>query len=157
MKPSYLLGDQVSWQVAVTCFVLKISLEGRNLFYFCLIVTEQYEPVYAKWTTERCAICRWVEDWDDNKIIICNRYFHHCSWSLPEVLELLWIYDNFVLTYEASKEEKLITLYALVRCAGAKLQSTKSAMGQRMSRILLLGFVESVKLPILRENVASVQ
>ncbi|WJX85718.1 RING-type E3 ubiquitin transferase [Trifolium repens] len=34
---------------------------------------EKYEPVYAKWTTERCAICRWVEDWEDNKIIICNR------------------------------------------------------------------------------------
>ncbi|GAV66205.1 PWWP domain-containing protein/SET domain-containing protein/PHD_2 domain-containing protein/zf-HC5HC2H_2 domain-containing protein [Cephalotus follicularis] len=34
---------------------------------------EKYEPVYAKWTTERCAVCRWVEDWDDNKIVICNR------------------------------------------------------------------------------------
>ncbi|VFQ67549.1 unnamed protein product [Cuscuta campestris] len=34
---------------------------------------ENYEPVYAKWTTERCAVCRWVEDWDYNKIIICNR------------------------------------------------------------------------------------
>ncbi|KAK4786720.1 hypothetical protein SAY86_010553 [Trapa natans] len=34
---------------------------------------EQYDPVYAKWTTERCAVCRWVEDWDYNKIIICNR------------------------------------------------------------------------------------
>ncbi|CAN0884773.1 Histone-lysine N-methyltransferase ATX3 [Linum grandiflorum] len=34
---------------------------------------EKYEPVYAKWTTERCAVCRWVEDWEDNKIIICNR------------------------------------------------------------------------------------
>ncbi|CAK7324163.1 unnamed protein product [Dovyalis caffra] len=34
---------------------------------------ERYEPVYAKWTTERCAVCRWVEDWDYNKIIICNR------------------------------------------------------------------------------------
>ncbi|XP_020674118.1 histone-lysine N-methyltransferase ATX4 isoform X1 [Dendrobium catenatum] len=34
---------------------------------------EEYEPIYAKWTTERCAICRWVEDWDYNKIIICNR------------------------------------------------------------------------------------
>lgn len=32
-----------------------------------------YSPVYAKWTTERCAVCRWVEDWDYNKIIICNR------------------------------------------------------------------------------------
>ncbi|KAG6649956.1 histone-lysine N-methyltransferase ATX5-like isoform X2 [Carya illinoinensis] len=34
---------------------------------------EKYEPVYAKWTSERCAVCRWVEDWDYNKIIICNR------------------------------------------------------------------------------------
>ncbi|XP_057454792.1 histone-lysine N-methyltransferase ATX3-like [Lotus japonicus] len=34
---------------------------------------EKYEPVHAKWTTERCAICRWVEDWEENKIIICNR------------------------------------------------------------------------------------
>ncbi|TYJ38514.1 hypothetical protein E1A91_A05G448400v1 [Gossypium mustelinum] len=34
---------------------------------------EKYEPVRAKWTTERCAVCRWVEDWDYNKIIICNR------------------------------------------------------------------------------------
>ncbi|KAJ6841016.1 histone-lysine N-methyltransferase ATX4-like [Iris pallida] len=32
-----------------------------------------YDPIYAKWTTERCAVCRWVEDWEDNKIIICNR------------------------------------------------------------------------------------
>ncbi|XP_026441028.1 histone-lysine N-methyltransferase ATX5-like [Papaver somniferum] len=34
---------------------------------------EKYEPVHAKWTTERCAVCRWVEDYDYNKIIICNR------------------------------------------------------------------------------------
>ncbi|KAL2951624.1 hypothetical protein AAZX31_19G062800 [Glycine max] len=34
---------------------------------------EKYEPVCTKWTTERCAVCRWVEDWDYNKIIICNR------------------------------------------------------------------------------------
>nr|XP_010924863.1 histone-lysine N-methyltransferase ATX4 isoform X2 [Elaeis guineensis] len=34
---------------------------------------ESYDPVYVRWTTERCAICRWVEDWDYNKIIICNR------------------------------------------------------------------------------------
>ncbi|GMJ06454.1 Arabidopsis TRITHORAX 5, SET domain group 29 [Hibiscus trionum] len=34
---------------------------------------EKYEPVHVKWTTERCAVCRWVEDWDYNKIIICNR------------------------------------------------------------------------------------
>ncbi|XP_010433292.1 PREDICTED: histone-lysine N-methyltransferase ATX4 [Camelina sativa] len=36
-------------------------------------LAETYEPVNAKWTTERCAVCRWVEDWDYNKIIICNR------------------------------------------------------------------------------------
>ncbi|KAL4557002.1 hypothetical protein LXL04_035172 [Taraxacum kok-saghyz] len=34
---------------------------------------EKYEPVNAKWTTERCAVCRWIEDWDYNKIIICIR------------------------------------------------------------------------------------
>ncbi|TKY64081.1 Histone-lysine N-methyltransferase ATX3 [Spatholobus suberectus] len=58
--------------IADTCFLLNISLK-TNLFYFYLIVTEKYEPVNAKWTTERCAVCRWVEDWEDNKIIICNR------------------------------------------------------------------------------------
>ncbi|CAA7025250.1 unnamed protein product [Microthlaspi erraticum] len=36
-------------------------------------LSEPYEPVNAKWTTERCAVCRWVEDWDYNKIVICNR------------------------------------------------------------------------------------
>jgi len=34
---------------------------------------EQYHPVKVKWTTERCAVCRWVEDWDYNKMVICNR------------------------------------------------------------------------------------
>ncbi|KAL3517292.1 hypothetical protein ACH5RR_024194 [Cinchona calisaya] len=37
------------------------------------ILQEHYEAVNAKWTSERCAICRWVEDWEYNKIIICNR------------------------------------------------------------------------------------
>ncbi|XP_072999268.1 histone-lysine N-methyltransferase ATX4-like [Typha latifolia] len=37
------------------------------------ILQETYDPLYAKWTTERCAVCRWVEDWEYNKIIICNR------------------------------------------------------------------------------------
>uniref|UniRef100_A0A2C9VU10 Histone-lysine N-methyltransferase n=1 Tax=Manihot esculenta TaxID=3983 RepID=A0A2C9VU10_MANES len=46
------------------------KLDKQKLFSF---LQEKYEPVYAKWTTERCAICRWVEDWDVNKIIICNR------------------------------------------------------------------------------------
>ncbi|CAN8253989.1 unnamed protein product [Cochlearia groenlandica] len=37
------------------------------------LIEEKYEPVSAKWTTERCAVCRWVEDWEENKMIICNR------------------------------------------------------------------------------------
>ncbi|KAM7508572.1 hypothetical protein LguiA_019025 [Lonicera macranthoides] len=47
-----------------------LKLDKQQLFSF---LQEKYEPVYAKWTTERCAVCRWVEDWDYNKIIICNR------------------------------------------------------------------------------------
>ncbi|CAN4108422.1 unnamed protein product [Withania somnifera] len=46
------------------------KLDQQQLF---ALLREKYEPVHAKWTTERCAICRWVEDWDYNKIIICNR------------------------------------------------------------------------------------
>uniref|UniRef100_A0A0E0C5H1 Histone-lysine N-methyltransferase n=1 Tax=Oryza meridionalis TaxID=40149 RepID=A0A0E0C5H1_9ORYZ len=37
------------------------------------LLTEPYDTVNVKWTTERCAVCRWVEDWDYNKIVICNR------------------------------------------------------------------------------------
>ncbi|MCD7447927.1 hypothetical protein HAX54_036295 [Datura stramonium] len=37
------------------------------------LLQEKYKPVNAKWTSERCAICRWIEDWDFNKIIICSR------------------------------------------------------------------------------------
>lgn len=37
----------------------------------CLQVS--YEPVVVNWTPERCAVCRWVEDYEWNKIIICNR------------------------------------------------------------------------------------
>ncbi|CAN1157181.1 Histone-lysine N-methyltransferase ATX3 [Linum perenne] len=47
-----------------------LKIDKQKLLNF---LQEKYEPVYAKWTTERCAVCRWVEDWDDNKIIICNR------------------------------------------------------------------------------------
>ncbi|BAT86291.1 hypothetical protein VIGAN_04392700 [Vigna angularis var. angularis] len=46
------------------------QLDQQQILSF---LQEKYEPVYAKWTTERCAICRWVEDWEYNKIIICNR------------------------------------------------------------------------------------
>ncbi|XP_073136660.1 histone-lysine N-methyltransferase ATX3-like [Henckelia pumila] len=47
-----------------------MQLDKQQLFEF---LKEIYNPVHAKWTTERCAICRWVEDWDYNKMIICNR------------------------------------------------------------------------------------
>ncbi|XP_020211355.1 histone-lysine N-methyltransferase ATX5 [Cajanus cajan] len=50
----------------------KPSLKERKQKLLTFL-QEKYEPVYAKWTTERCAVCRWVEDWDYNKIIICNR------------------------------------------------------------------------------------
>ncbi|XP_020233637.1 histone-lysine N-methyltransferase ATX5 isoform X1 [Cajanus cajan] len=50
----------------------KPSLKEKKQKLFTFL-QEKYEPVCAKWTTERCAICRWVEDWDYNKIIICNR------------------------------------------------------------------------------------
>ena len=40
-----------------------------------MLAANSFRPVNARWTTERCAVCRWVEDWDYNKIIICNRYF----------------------------------------------------------------------------------
>lgn len=47
-----------------------LRLDKKKLFG---LLQENYEAVYTKWTTERCAICRWVEDWDYNKMIICNR------------------------------------------------------------------------------------
>ncbi|KAL3536712.1 hypothetical protein ACH5RR_000078 [Cinchona calisaya] len=47
-----------------------MKLEKQQLVGF---LRENYEPVNAKWTAERCAICRWVEDWEYNKMIICNR------------------------------------------------------------------------------------
>ncbi|KAL8160043.1 hypothetical protein V2J09_001580 [Rumex salicifolius] len=50
--------------------VVPIKSNQSQLLEF---LQENYEPVHVKWTTERCAVCRWVEDWDYNKIIICNR------------------------------------------------------------------------------------
>ncbi|KAK6260553.1 hypothetical protein SCA6_015027 [Theobroma cacao] len=59
------------WIVEYNAFgVNTMKLDKQKLMGF---LHEKYEPVDAKWTTERCAICRWVEDWDYNKIIICNR------------------------------------------------------------------------------------
>ncbi|XWS46228.1 hypothetical protein CRYUN_Cryun14cG0046500 [Craigia yunnanensis] len=59
------------WIVEYNAFgVDTLKLDKQKLIGF---LQEKYEPVDAKWTTERCAVCRWVEDWDYNKIIICNR------------------------------------------------------------------------------------
>lgn len=75
----FILGRLQYMPVSV-CSHRALSLINYNywgyIFKYVIIfaVTENYEPVYAKWTTEKCAICRWVEDWEENKIIICNRY-----------------------------------------------------------------------------------
>ncbi|KAK2973586.1 hypothetical protein RJ640_023236 [Escallonia rubra] len=74
-----------NWKTSVRVKGSMLPLEQWEIFHFTAaapmkeltspfyFVTEKYEPVHAKWTTERCAVCRWVEDWDYNKIIICNR------------------------------------------------------------------------------------
>ncbi|KAL8172557.1 hypothetical protein V2J09_024361 [Rumex salicifolius] len=55
-------------------FDLNPSELGKlNLPQLLGFLEEKYEAVNVKWTSERCAVCRWVEDWDYNKIIICNR------------------------------------------------------------------------------------
>ncbi|KAJ6404347.1 hypothetical protein OIU84_012515 [Salix udensis] len=58
------------WIAEYNARVDPLKLDEQKLLAF---VQEKHEPIYAKWTSERCAVCRWVEDWDDNKIIICNR------------------------------------------------------------------------------------
>jgi hypothetical protein len=80
VKGSLLPLEQWMLQIAeyherslVTANPLKrpsIKVRKQKLLNF---LQEKYDPVYVKWTTERCAVCRWVEDWDYNKIIICNR------------------------------------------------------------------------------------
>ncbi|WCJ22411.1 Histone-lysine N-methyltransferase ATX3 [Euphorbia peplus] len=47
-----------------------LKLDLAKLLAF---LKEDYEPVLARWTTERCAVCRWAEDYEENKMIICNR------------------------------------------------------------------------------------
>jgi hypothetical protein len=46
-------------------------------------------------SSERCAVCRWVEDWEYNKIIICNRcqiVVHQECYGAREVQDLAsWI------------------------------------------------------------------
>lgn len=73
---AFLKGTFSSFPCCVTTLqyheFARCSHSDNNTMNF-FPLTERYEPVYAKWTTERCAVCRWVEDWDYNKIIICNR------------------------------------------------------------------------------------
>ncbi|KAI5056348.1 hypothetical protein GOP47_0028166 [Adiantum capillus-veneris] len=47
------------------------SQQREGELHACLQGT--YEPVFVNWTSERCAVCRWVEDYDYNKILVCNR------------------------------------------------------------------------------------
>lgn len=61
----------MSLHLAKNCLILFSP--WRNI-YSAFVLAGKYEAIPAKWTTERCAICRWVEDWEYNKIIICNRY-----------------------------------------------------------------------------------
>jgi hypothetical protein len=57
----------------IPCGTSKSSTPGIKKEELLQLQANAYSPVCAKWTTERCAVCRWVEDWDYNKIIICNR------------------------------------------------------------------------------------
>lgn len=69
-----------------------VKFQERELIK-CLL--EPYEPVKVNWTTERCAVCRWVEDWEYNKIIICNRCqiaVHQECYGAREVQDLAsWV------------------------------------------------------------------
>ncbi|CAB71104.1 putative protein [Arabidopsis thaliana] len=59
------------WIAEFSTYTLETQMLDKQKMLSLL--EEKYEPVRAKWTTERCAVCRWVEDWEENKMIICNR------------------------------------------------------------------------------------
>lgn len=107
LKLPFLVHDQVLWCISVSCSLSNTFLKWRNLVYFYFIASEKYEPVYAKWTTERCAICRWVEDWEDNKIIICNRCYNHRHDFHPQVVKLLQIFWNSLSDLQNFKGSKM--------------------------------------------------
>ncbi|KAL8135518.1 hypothetical protein AgCh_010239 [Apium graveolens] len=46
------------------------GLRKKQLLTF---LQEKYKPISSKWSLGRCAVCRRFEDYDDNKIIFCNR------------------------------------------------------------------------------------
>ncbi|XP_071732230.1 histone-lysine N-methyltransferase ATX4-like [Rutidosis leptorrhynchoides] len=66
------VAEHHSRTVAPVNSVKRPSIKARKQKLLSFL-REKYEPVNAKWTTERCAVCRWIEDWDYNKIIICIR------------------------------------------------------------------------------------
>ncbi|KAG8045703.1 hypothetical protein GUJ93_ZPchr0008g13782 [Zizania palustris] len=57
----------------IPCANFKSSTPSIKKEELLKLLDHSFSPVNARWTTERCAVCRWVEDWDYNKIIICNR------------------------------------------------------------------------------------
>ncbi|KAI8572644.1 hypothetical protein RHMOL_Rhmol01G0215400 [Rhododendron molle] len=91
-----------------------LKLDKQQLLSF---LKEKYEPVYAKWTTERCAVCRWVEDWEYNKIIICNRCqmaVHQECYGANNVLDFTsWV----CRACGALKPTDVDTLWVHVTCA----------------------------------------
>jgi hypothetical protein len=105
---------------------------NAEIYLLLLIVTEKYEPVHAKWTTERCAVCRWVEDWDDNNMIICNRCFSYCLWSLPfscrAILDDLHFISN-LLGFKGSDVNYICFLVLLCRCQIAVHQECYGVRG----------------------------
>ncbi|XP_076898676.1 histone-lysine N-methyltransferase ATX4-like [Bidens hawaiensis] len=62
--------SELNIDVGKTKVASAAPLSKKQLFSF---LKEKYEPANGKWTTERCAICRWDEDYESNSIIFCNR------------------------------------------------------------------------------------
>ncbi|KAK3037321.1 hypothetical protein RJ639_032083 [Escallonia herrerae] len=120
-------------KIAVVCTGMEgIYYPSLHLFFCCIAlmhlcgiqkkltsftVAERYEPVNAKWTTERCAVCRWVEDWDYNKIIICNRCqiaVHQECYGVSNVVDLTsWV----CRAWGAMKPTDVDNLWVHVTCA----------------------------------------
>jgi len=101
-----------------------------EIYLLLLVMTEKYESVHAKWSTERCAICRWIEDWKDNKIIICNKCFNYCWWSLPFSCRIIFDYLHFLSNLRAVKGSDVNNMFSCLlwicqigvhqECYGAK-------------------------------------
>ncbi|XP_076897208.1 histone-lysine N-methyltransferase ATX5-like [Bidens hawaiensis] len=62
--------SELNIDVGKTKVASAAPLSKKQLFSF---LKGKYEPANGKWTTERCAICRWDEDYESNSIIFCNR------------------------------------------------------------------------------------